>query len=80
MNMPHDMPGSMSAQDAADVATWVLQQPRQDYPGKEKDWPQGDAPADVAYVTDGARRAGRLLPPPRPLLPRQVPQTPLPSR
>lgn len=79
-NMPHDMPGTLTAQDAADIASWMLQQPRQDHPGKERDWPKGDVPADVAYATDGARRLGRALPPVRPVLPRRVSPSPLPSR
>lgn len=71
-NMPHDMPGTLGAQDAADIAAWVLQLPRPDHPGKERDWPNGDVPIDVAYATDGARARGLPLPPPRPLLPRRV--------
>ncbi|MDZ7632790.1 MAG: c-type cytochrome [Gemmatimonadaceae bacterium] len=79
-NMPYDMPGTLTAQDAADIAAWMLRQPRQDFPGKERDWPAGDPPPDVAYATDGARRLGRPLPALRPILPRRVPPTPLPSR
>ncbi len=79
-NMPFDQPGSLDAQVAADIAAWVLQQPRQDHPGKERDWPNGDVPVDVAYATDGARRLGVPLPPPRPVLRRIVPPTSQPSR
>lgn len=70
-NMPHDAPGSLEAQQAADVAAWLLRRPRPDHPGKERDWPAGDPPADVAYATDAARARGLPLPPPRPLLPRR---------
>ncbi len=79
-NMPFDQPGSLDAQAAADIAAWVLQQPRQDHPGKERDWPNGDVPVDVAYATDGARRLRVPLPPQRPVLRRRVAPAPLPSR
>lgn len=71
-NMPYDNAGSVSPQDAADIAAWVLLQPRQDYPGKELDWPNGDPPSDAAYATKAARLAGKPLPPERKLLPRRV--------
>lgn len=71
-NMPFDQRGSLTPQQSADIAAYVLSKPRQDHPRKEADWPRGDAPVDVAYATDGARRAGRSLPSPRPLLPRRV--------
>ncbi len=57
--MPYDRPGSLSAQQAFDVAAYVNSRPRPDFPGKELDWPKGDAPADAAYPT----RAGRLQAP-----------------
>jgi len=71
-NMPYDMAGTLPAQDAADIAAWLLRRPRPDHPGKERDWPNGDPPPDVAYATDGVRRRGGVLPPPRPILPRTV--------
>lgn len=71
-NMPQDQPGTLPVQDAADIAAWVLRQPRQDHPGKERDWPKGDPPADVAYATAGARVNGRRLPAARPLLRRLI--------
>jgi len=74
-NMPHDMPGTLAVQDAADIAAWVLRLPRQDHPGKERDWPNGDVPVDVAYATDGARARGLPPPPPRPLLRRRTTST-----
>ena len=49
--MPYDQPGTLTDQDAYDVAAFVLRHPRPDYPGKANDWPKGDAPADVPYVT-----------------------------
>lgn len=74
-NMPFDKPGTLTPQTAADIAAFVLSQPRQDHPGKERDWPNGDAPADVAYRTDGAIAKGRAVPPARPVLSRRVPPT-----
>jgi len=71
-NMPFDGVGLLTDQEAADVAAYILRQPRQDHPGKERDWPKGDAPPDVAYATLGAKKSGKALPPSRPLLPRRV--------
>jgi thiosulfate dehydrogenase len=71
-NMPLDGADTLSAQRAADIAAFVLSKARQDHPGKERDWPRGDPPPDVAYATSAARRAGKPMPPLRPLLPRRV--------
>ncbi len=75
-NMPYDRKETLSDQQAADVAAYVLSKPRQDHPGKERDWPRGDPPADVAYATTAARAAGKVMPALRPVLPRRVPPTP----
>jgi thiosulfate dehydrogenase len=64
-NMPYDRPGTLSDRDAFDVAAFIDAQARPDSPGKEHDWPKGDAPADVPYDT----RAHRAVDPP-PVLPR----------
>lgn len=69
-NMPYDRAGTLTPQQAADVAAYVLLQPRQDHAGKERDWPKGDPPSDVAYETTAARAAGKPMPAPRVLLPR----------
>ena len=50
-NMPFDRPGSLDDQQSFDVASFVISHPRPDFPGKEYDWPNGDAPPDVAYPT-----------------------------
>ena len=71
-NMPYDKLRTLSERESADVAAFVLAQPRQDFPGKEGDWPKGDPPADAAYPTDAARLQGKPMPAPRPLLPRVV--------
>lgn len=67
-NMPFDTPGTLSDQDAYDVAAFITAQPRPDLPGKEHDWPLGGAPGDVPYDTRGHRA---FLPPP--VLPRHNP-------
>ncbi len=55
-NMPFDRPGSLTDQEAFDVASFVVAQPRPDFPGKEFDWPNGDPPPDVAYPTRATAR------------------------
>ena len=54
-NMPFDQPGTLSDQQALDVAVYVNAHPRPDYPAKQFDWPNGDAPPDAAYRTRAAR-------------------------
>ena len=49
--MPRDRPGTLTPQQAFDVATYINTRPRPDFPGKERDWPNGDTPPDVAYPT-----------------------------
>lgn len=55
-NMPQDRPGTLTDQQATDVATYINSQPRPDLPGKEHDWPNGDPPPDVAYETLAGRK------------------------
>jgi len=55
-NMPFDRPGSLTDQQAFDVAAFMVAHPRPDFPGKEHDWPNGDPPPDVAYSTLAASR------------------------
>jgi thiosulfate dehydrogenase len=50
-NMPYDLPGSLTDQQAYDLAAYVNSQPRPDLAGKELDWPLGNPPPDVAYPT-----------------------------
>jgi len=54
-NMPLSAPGSLTDQEAWDLAAFVNAQPRPDSPGKHDDYPAGDAPADVPYDTKGHR-------------------------
>jgi thiosulfate dehydrogenase len=56
-NMPFDQPGSLSDQQALDVAAYVNARSRPDFAGKERDWPAGDPPADAAYPTTAQRKA-----------------------
>lgn len=55
-NMPFDQPGTLTDQQAFDVAAYVNSRPRPDYRGKENDWPNGDPPPDVAYPTRAAQQ------------------------
>jgi len=63
-NMPFDRPGTLTDQQAYDIAAYVTSMPRPDSPGKENDWPNGGAPADVPYDTKGhkAFRPPKVLP------------------
>jgi len=47
--MPLGQGGSLSDQEAYDIAVYFIQQPRPDFPGKEQDWPQGGKPDDARY-------------------------------
>lgn len=67
-NMPFSAPGSLTDQQAWDVAAYIDAQPRPDMPGKELDWPYGGAPDDVPYPT-----SGRTTTITRTLLPRETP-------
>ncbi|MDQ2667495.1 MAG: c-type cytochrome [Gemmatimonadota bacterium] len=52
-NMPFDKPGTLTDQQAYDVAAYINGHARPDLPGKALDWPAGNAPADVPYATRG---------------------------
>ncbi|HEX4932663.1 MAG TPA: c-type cytochrome [Gemmatimonadaceae bacterium] len=69
-NMPQTKPGSLTPQEAFDVAAFINSHPRPDSPGKESDWPMGGAPKDVPYATQG-HEAYR---PPASLVKRQNPK------
>jgi thiosulfate dehydrogenase len=55
-SMPFDQPGTLTDQQAFDVAAYVNAQSRPDYRGKEADWPSGDPPPDAAYPTRAAQQ------------------------
>jgi thiosulfate dehydrogenase len=61
-NMPFDQPGSLTDQQAYDVAMYVNGRPRPEFAGKERDWPNGDPPPDVAYRTSAAPRKTTTAP------------------
>lgn len=48
-NMPLGQGGSLSDQEATDVAAWFTTQPRPDFAGKGGDWPKGGKPRDARY-------------------------------
>jgi len=52
-NMPNDRPGTLTEQQAFDLAAYVNSHARPDLRGKENDWPKGNAPEDVPYLTVG---------------------------
>ena len=60
--MPQDSGGVLTEQEAFDVAGFVTAQPRPDFKGKERDWPHGDPPRDVAYATDAAKKSRKGKP------------------
>jgi thiosulfate dehydrogenase len=61
--MPRDRPGTLTPQQAFDVASYITSRPRPDFKGKENDWPNGGAPADVAYPTkNGGAHAASQAP------------------
>jgi thiosulfate dehydrogenase len=61
-NMPFDKPGSLTDQQAMDVASYIDAQARPDFAGKDADWPNGGAPADVGYQTDYSREHAGAVP------------------
>jgi len=54
--MPFDKPGTLTPQQAYDVATYINTRARPDFARKAGDWPNGDPPPDVAYPTKAASR------------------------
>jgi len=48
-NMPRGAGGTLSDQDAYDIADFMIYQPRPDFAGKVHDWPQGGKPRDARY-------------------------------
>ena len=48
-NMPLGQGGTLTDQEAFDVAAYFTQQARPDFAGKDYDWPQGGKPEDARY-------------------------------
>lgn len=46
-NMPKGREGTLSNEEAYDIAAYVLSHPRPDFADKAKDWPNGGKPADT---------------------------------
>jgi len=61
-NMPFDRPGTLTDQQAVDVAAYVIGQTRPDFGPKALDWPRGDPPPDVAYPTNAASKKAHQSP------------------
>ena len=57
-NMPLDKPGTLTPQQALDVARYVDTRPRPDLAKKTDDWPTGERPSDVPYPTHSGPAAG----------------------
>lgn len=79
-NMPQNNPGTLTEQQAFDLAAFINSHPRPDSPGKENDWPAGGTPYDVPYNTSDHKAyrppahllprrnpSGALVPPPAPI-------------
>lgn len=60
-NMPMDKPGSLTDQEAYDVAAYITSLPRMDLPAKELDYPAGKAPSDVPYKTKSGHVPARVV-------------------
>lgn len=48
-NMPPGQGGTLSDDEATDLAAYIDSQPRPDFPAKIHDWPKGGKPADAPY-------------------------------
>ena len=46
-NMPLGKSGTLTAQQALDVAYYITHQPRPDFPARVRDWPKGGRPKDA---------------------------------
>jgi thiosulfate dehydrogenase len=54
--MPQTAPGTLTDQEAYDLAVYINTRPRPDFAGKELDWPKGDPPPDVAYPVNSMKK------------------------
>ncbi|MFC8684177.1 c-type cytochrome [Brevibacillus porteri] len=48
--------GSLTDQEAADLAAYILSKPRPDFAKKAQDWPAGGVPKDVPYEVDSSKK------------------------
>ncbi|HHY72598.1 MAG TPA: c-type cytochrome [Bacillus bacterium] len=51
-NMPVGQEGTLTLQEAADVAAYILSKDRPKFPGRANDWPKGGAPKDSPYYDE----------------------------
>ncbi|EKN64860.1 c-type cytochrome [Schinkia azotoformans] len=51
-NMPVGQEGSLTIEEAANVAAYILSQERPKWKGRENDWPKGGAPKDSPYYDE----------------------------
>lgn len=51
-NMPVGQEETLTLQQAADVAAYILSQDRPKFPGRANDWPNGGAPTDSPYYNE----------------------------
>ena len=58
-NMPFDRVVTLTDDEAVNIAAYLVSRPRPDFIGKERDWPNGDPPTDVAYPTTAGRRPAK---------------------
>lgn len=63
-HMPFDAPGFVADTLANNIAGYVISRPRPDFAGKERDWPNGDAPPDLPYKVNATARGA--APPAKP--------------
>lgn len=54
--MPQTAPGTLTDQEAYDLAAYINSRSRPDFAGKELDWPNGDPPPDVAYPVSSRKK------------------------
>lgn len=48
-SMPLGQGGTLTHEEAYDVAAFINSQPRPEFPGRVQDWPKGGKPADILY-------------------------------
>lgn len=51
-NMPKGQGGTLTLQEAADIAAYILKQERPKFPGRANDWPLGGAAKDSPYYNE----------------------------
>lgn len=51
-NMPVGQEGTLTKQQASDIAAYILSHDRPKWKGRENDWPAGGAPKDVPYYDE----------------------------